>query len=84
MTWLTQKFRLYVQRYAFKIGNWASGYTYEPRCPYCDNECGTDDHNEWFDGDVDEIECFNCGKYFDRFVNVDITWYTEPKDDVTT
>ena len=59
-----------------------TGYTYKPVCPWCGADCPTDpDGREcWRDGDVEEIECFSCGREYERHVDVSITFFTEKTD----
>ena len=50
-------------------------------CPYCGNKAG--DCWEWLTSeDPSEHECYQCGKKYRAWASFDVTYYTEPTEEV--
>jgi len=52
--------------------------TVAPECPYCGHK-HQHDGGFFFDEDLTEYECENCGKAFDMEVSHSTSWRCEPK-----
>jgi hypothetical protein len=62
----------------WRLQCWLTGYTNNPTCPWCGYPCPTEHNKEVvFDGDCEEIECFNCSRPYDRHTDLTFTFFTE-------
>ncbi len=56
---------------------WLTGYSSEPTCPWCGAACSTEVDEMSFDGDCREMECDECGKEYERHLDLSFAFATE-------